>query len=592
MLNDKEKKTHNIIQQLTCGDYAKAEEMSRDFIQQFPKDAFGYKVLGTILAQCQRSEESVCVLEEGLDHSADDSQMYYFLAEALKSLGRRDEALLKYETALEINPDYAEAYYNMGAVLQDAGRFEEALSCYRKTAEIKPDFAPVYNNIGAALHEMGRRDEALLNYKKALEIQPDYAEVYYNIGGIFKDKDAFDEALLHYTKALELKPDCVEAYNNIGIIFKDLGQFDEALSSYAKALEIKPDYAEALYNASILDLFHIDDSVLAELNTIIVSKKYLSNEKMHAHFALGNIYNKSKNDQAAFENYMLGHGFRYEINKSKGHPYRHNELLERLALFRQVFTQKFFVDRMDWALSVDTPIFIVGFPRSGTSLVEHILSSHSAVYGAGELKDIEQFVSSFVDLKTIRTHDEFLQLIDNKKILEFSARYLEKINTISNNSRFVTDKMPHNFEHLWFIRLLFKNVTILHCTRSPEDTCLSCYFSKFTEEHEYIDRLKDLAKHYKYYLETMKLWKSVFPAQIHDISYEKLVQDPETEIRNLLSVCHLDFEEQCLEFYKTKRSVNTASATQVREKMYTSSVGKWKRYEEFLGPLLDELHKK
>ena len=193
---------------------------------------------------------------------------------------------------------------------------------------------------------------------------------------------------------------------------------------------------------------------------------------------------------------------------------------------------------------------------------------------------------------TRRRSSSSYNCIDRDKLLNFSSLYLEKIKTISNNSKFVTDKMPHNFEYLWFISLLFQNVTILHCTRSPEDTCLSCYCNKFTEHHEYIDSLQDLAKHYKYYLEIMNFWKSVLPIPIHDISYEALVHDPEAEIRNILSLCNLDFEGQCLEFYKTKRPVITASATQVREKMYTSSIGKWKRYEPFIGSLLDELYTK
>ncbi len=626
VLDDKNKTMNFIAQQFSCGKYENTEIISRDFIRQYPNDAFGYKMLGAVLAQCKKSKEAVGVLEKGLNCSAHDHEIYNALAIALEDLGRLDDALCNYKKALEVNQSCAEIYSNMGGVLQKLGRLDEALlNCekslelqpgcaevysnigvilqkqgrldeallnFTKALELKPDRAEIYSNMGFTLKELGRIGEALSNYEKALEIKPDYANVYNEIGVILQDLGRFDEAFLNYEKALKIKPYYPEAYNNMGISFKNLGKLDEALLSFKKALELKFDYAEAYFNASDIKQFRLEHSVISGLNKIIISPEYMVQEKMNAHFAFGNLYNRNKKYSDAFMHIELGHKLRSNINRSEGHPYRHDLLLDKLSLFKDVFTRQFFMDRIDWGLAVDTPIFIVGFPRSGTSLVEQILSSHSSVYGGGELNSISQFVSSCVDFDDIKNQEQLLELISHDKMLEYSKKYLEKINIISNNSMLVTDKMPHNFQHLWFLSLLFKNVKILHCTRGAEDTCLSCYFKKFRKGHEYLDSLQDLAKHYKYYLEMIDLWRSVLPVPIHDVSYEALVDDPETEIRNLISFCNLDFEEQCFEFYKTDRPVKTASATQVREKMYTSSVGKWKKYEQFLGPLLDELYKK
>ncbi len=591
LLKDKRTMIDCIVQQFSFGFYEKTEKISREYIRQYPRDVFGYKVLGLIMIRYGKYEEAIRIFEKSLNYSVDDPDVYNGLAVALEKLGDLDNALLNCTKAFDLNPNCAEVCSNMGNLFRELGRLEEALLYCIKALELNSCSAEAYNNKGLVLQNLGRFDEAISDYKKAVKIKPDFVKVYNNIGSALQSVRRFDEALLYYEKALEINPNYAEVYNNKGVTLYDLGRFDEALLNYEMALKIKQDYAEAYYNAADIKKYRYNDNVLSELSNIISSPKYKINEKMYAHFALGNLYNKNKNYHDAFINFNLGHRLRNEINKKGGSLYRHDLVLKKLSLFKELFTPQFFKDRSHWGLSAHTPIFIVGFPRSGTSLVEQILSSHSSVYGAGELEYISQFVSFFVDFQNIKTQEEFLRLIDHDKILEFSNMYLDKINTISNGSIYVTDKFPHNFQHLWFISLLFKNVKILHCKRIAEDTCLSCYFKKFTKGHLYIDDMQDLAKHYKSYLKTIELWKSVLPVTIHDISYEELVNNPENEIQNLLSICNLDFEEQCIEFYKTNRPVKTASGIQVREKMYTSSVGKWKKYEQFIGPLLEELYK-
>lgn len=578
-----------IISLFNQENYIDAENKSHAFMEKYPDEFFGYRAYGSILVQNKKYMQAIDVLRKGLDLTDQDPEIFNSYALALCNTGKPAEAIQYYEKALAINPNYAEAYNNMGIAYQDLDQLDVALTNYEMAATIKPDFAEAYTNIGNYFQAQNKYAEAIPYYQQSLSLYPHAAEPHNNIGTALQELGKHTEAIEHFNQAIAINPEYITCYNNLGTAYHDLGNFVKARGNYTKAINLKPDFSEAYYNLIDLKQYIPDNAVIETLTAIRDTEDYSGKEKMFACFALGKFYNKSKKYSESFTNFHLGHKFRFDINKNRGQGYVHETFVNTLKSYKTIFTPEFFHERSDWGSSDETPIFIVGFPRSGTSLVEQILASHSSVFGAGEL----QYIAEISDLLTNYASEEALfksiTHLQNPDIIEHANVYLKKIRETSGNSRHVVDKMPHNFQNLWLIQLLFPKSTIIHCTRSPEDTCLSCYFNRFTIGHTYTDDLKDLGKHYKYYLNMMAFWKKILPIEIHDINYENLTNNPDEETRHLLNLCDLEFESSCLKFYETKRIVSTASATQVREKMYTSSVGRWKRYEKFLSPLLEEL---
>lgn len=550
-----------------------------------------YNNLGAALQDLGRYEEAVQQYENALRLNQDFAEAYYNLGGVLRELRRYTESTLKYERFLQINPGSSDGYHAIGTNFKDLGQFEKAIYYFNKAIEINPTCIEAYNEMANALQDLGRYEESIQQYEKVLQIKMNYSGAYNNIGNALQRLGRYDEALEQYRIAIKFQPNYAEAYNNMGVLYKDLGDLDIAIGQFEKALEYKPDYVDVFVNLFDIKRYNIDSKKLSTLERIVTDRESSDQQKMNAHFALGKAFHKMNDFESSFIHFKNGHYFRSFINKSQGREYDHQKFMEKLAMFKQIFTRKFFEDRRDWGRPECSPFFVVGFPRSGTSLIEQILASHSSVFGAGELEDIYRYARSIsqFDSSQQAMHEVGAVTVQNIKML--AAEYLRKTRLISGCSPYVVDKMPHNFESMWLIALLFPKATLIHCIREPEDTCFSCYCTTFTSGHEYVDDLRSLGRHYNYYRDMMNYWMTTLPIPIHAVKYESIVTSPDSEIKKMLESCGLNFEDSCIEFYKTKRVVKTASSSQVREKIYTSSIGNWKSYEKFLGPLLSELYK-
>jgi hypothetical protein len=262
---------------------------------------------------------------------------------------------------------------------------------------------------------------------------------------------------------------------------------------------------------------------------------------------------------------------------------------ERLCNYIETITSDYLHERSDWGHDSTTPIFVVGFPRSGTSLVEQILASHSQVRGAGELKDIERIELNICNFTRRAETEHALRNLTGTQLNQLAEKYLNRLRYLSDEGARIVDKMPHNFRRVWIISLMFPNATIVHTMRNPLDTCVSCFSTNFTKGHPYTDNLSHLGHHYGFYSKLMGHWHDVSPVSVHNVVYEDLVTNPESQIHHLLEGCGLDFEEACMRFHQTQRRVATASSAQVRQKIYTSSIGKWRNYEKHLDPLIEAL---
>ena len=571
--------------------------------------------------------------------------LYNILGAANRSLGKLDKALEIYRKAISLKPDYADAHNNMGVTLKDQGKLEEAIAAYRKAVALKPDYAEAHNNIGVALKDQGKLEEAIVAYSKAISLKPDYAEAHNNIGVIFKDQGKLEEAIAAYSKAISLKPDYAEAHNNIGVIFKDQGKLEEAIAAYNKAISfkfyyaefhnnrgaalqdqgkleeaieaynkaiaLKPDYADAFNNrgAALQDQGKLEEAIesynkaisfkpyYAEVHRNLSSIKQYTKEDEHfiqvkeqyriaalsedercnLSFALAKMYEDIGDLDQAFSHLYMGNALRKKLlnysikedeklfnNLKKTQPH----LLKSSLEVKQVYSEL-------------SPVFIVGMPRSGTTLVEQIISSHSRVTGAGELNYVGQYGGEL----SINSKDANIESVS-----DFRKKYLLELSKVSKGASIVTDKMPQNFRFIPLICAAFPEAKIIHVQRNATATCWSNYKNYFVSKNlGYCCDKQDVVTYYFLYRDLMKLWQSKYSQRIYHLNYEHLIKYQEDQTRKLIKYLELNWEDVCLSPHQNKRSVRTASQQQVRQKIYMGSSQAWKKYEPYLNGVFDNL---
>ncbi len=552
--------------------YTRALQIKPDLVE-------AHNNLGAALNNLGKSDQAISSINKALQIKPDFAEAHYNLGAALNNLDKPEEAVASYEKALRLKPDYTDAHYNLGNALNRLGEPEEAVSSLRKALQIKPDFAEAHNNLGAVLYKLGKPGQAVSSLRKALQINPNYAEAHYNLGNALNDLEKAEEAVSSLAKALQIKPDYAEAHNNLGNTLSDLGKRDEAISSLAKALQIKPDYAEAHRNLSTVKKYQDGDPQTHQMLQLVERRSLSDEDRMHLSFALGKAHGDIGNHDKAFS-YLLD-----------GNRLRKAELKYDISTARTLFTKiKATFSEALPALDVGKeyestkgrqPIFILGMPRSGTTLVEQILASHSQVYGAGELRLLGQSVN------TIKWNSTQLS---SGQLESIRMSYLSGLTEIEASEPYITDKMPLNFQWIGFIFAATPGAKIVHVKRDARATCWSNFKHYFSHRgNGFANDLQDVAEYYNMYIDLMAFWHQKFPGRIYDLNYEALTEHQEEETRKLLDCVGLDWEDQCLEFHETKRAVRTASATQVRQKMYQGSSEEWRKYEKHLAPMVELL---
>jgi tetratricopeptide (TPR) repeat protein len=397
-----------------------------------------------------------------------------------------------------------------------------------------------------------------------------------------QEQGRLDEAITSYQKAISIKPDIAEAYYNLGTVLKGRGKLNEAVTSFQKAISIKPDFAEAYRSLSTSRKFTDISETLGIKVTLSNAKT--DNDKMHLNFALGKAMLDIKHDSDAFQYFLEGNKIERETLQ-----FDIADTEQMFKKFQTKFDKSFFRSRKGFGCKDNTPIFILGMPRSGSTIIEQILSSHPNVYGAGELPHIRQSLMQNLpsDKISMIPHKVAQLMLDD--INKIGESYIERVRDIEPNVKFITDKMPENFLYIGIIKLILPNAKIIHSVRSPEDTCFSIFREKFMGVNNYAYDLAEIGQYYRLYTEMMRHWHLVLPGEIYDCNYEKLIANQEEETRKLLDFCGLEWNIKCLNFHKTVRNIKTASNYQARQPMYTSSINGWKRFEKQLQPLIEAL---
>ena len=637
------------------GKTADAIEHLRRAIAIRPDVALYHANLGEMCRLAGRVDDAVAAGRRAIEINPNYAGALSNLGIALFDQGKFEEALELYNRAISIEGAFAQAYSNRGNALQRLKRFAEAEKDYRRAIELQPSFADAWNNLGTCLRELKRSEDAETVYRKALEFAPNNPDTLDNLALALKDLERLDEAadlmrraitieshdeklfvhyatvlldqhktgeaaaaneralalnadnhdavnlagriafgrgdlaaaLANYRRALALKPDLADAYNNMGNVLKELGQLQEAHGAYLEAIRLDPNIAGVYVNLADSKKFTPGDPHLEMIETLAAKSEGLSKtDRLQLDFALGKAYSDLKDYRRSFAHLVAG-------NAAKRAAITYDEA-SAFALFDRIeatFTRELMAKKSGGGDPSRMPIFVIGMPRSGTTLIEQIIASHPLVHGAGELQAFNDVILNVrgPDGNTIR-YPDFVPSLDAQALRQIGARYVAEVRKLAPTGERVTDKMPSNYYFAGLIHLALPNAKIIHSVRNPVDTCISCFSKLFSAEQNHTYDLAELGRYYRRYERLMAHWRRVLPAQsILEVRYEDVVADLEGQARRIIAYCDLPWDARCLSFHETERPVRTASATQVRQPIYKSAVNRWRVYEGQLAPLLDAL---
>lgn len=541
---------------------------------------------GNALLTQGRAAESIGHYERSLGLDPYQPDAHNNLGLALTALSRITEAISHYERALVLNPDHLQANSNLGVLHAQQGRPGDAIVCYEKVLAIEPDHAEAHNNLAILLVQLGRLDEAVAHFERALAVRPDHAEYHYNLGVAFWAQGRLDDAAARYEQALAIQPNHAAAHNSTGNILKLQGRFDAALFHYDQAIAAKPDFAEAHFSRSELRKFKSGEQELVVLEKLATSGGCSPVKAPFFHFAAAKAWEDCGRYDRAFEHFRTGNALR-----RRQIEYREADHAALVRRIKAVFEPVLFDRLAGEGEASSAPVFVLGMPRSGSTLVEQILSSHPQVYGAGELDAFSKAMQrELAGSGSGSDYPESARSLDGIVARRIGRQYLAQLPAAANQAARVVDKMPDNFFNAGLIHLALPNARIIHTIRNPMDTCWSCYSRLFTAGQPFSYDLPELARYYRRYEELMAHWRAVLPSNVMiDVSYEDVVEDLEGQARRLIKFCGLAWDDRCLSFHRNSRTVKTASSVQVRQPLYRTSLQRWRHYEAWLGPLMREL---
>ena len=494
------------------------------------------------------------------------------------AMHKREEALNYFNAALRIKPNSAELYLNIGNFFKKANEIENAIFAYRKSIEINNNSADAWNNLGLSLFEKEAYEEAMEAFSKAIKLSPAMAIAYNNLGNTLSRQFKYEEAIKAYKSSISLDPNYAFSYNNLANIYKSQGDLSLAIAYYEKALSLNPKYAECHRHLSDLKKYERNMPEIAYLENLVLDDDCNELDRSHLHFALAKIYEDLESFESSFFHLSKGNKLRkkilnYTIDQDK-------------RAFAQIKKTRRKIDNVDvpneGGRSAIIPIFIVGMPRSGTTLIEQVISSHDEVKALGELSYVQKFGSEIAVGE---------KAANAEGILLFRNKYFAEIDLLTSGKRFFTDKLPQNFLFIPLILKAFPNAKIVHVVRDPSATCWS-NFKHYFESNGlgYSFDLNDCVEYYSLYYEMMTDWKKTYSEMIYDLNYDDLVSNQREQTARLLRFLGLSWQEECMSPHKNRRSVSTASNEQIRRKIYQGSSQAWLNYKPFIDGKFDRLH--
>jgi tetratricopeptide (TPR) repeat protein len=591
-----------------------AEEAGRRAVALAPNLAAAWNNLGIVLQEMLKLDESRLCIERALELEPNNAEALNNLANTFKRLGLAAEAEKRWNAALALKPEYAEAYSNLSNLLNDQGEYERAESMARRAIELNPRLADAYINLAAAytvrhrhadalqvldalqafapgharalaaraltLKELDRLDEALDAAKRAALAAPEGPEAQNAIGQVFQAMGEFEPALAAYDRAAALPgPAQMDATANRGALFMEFGRKAEAAEAMEEAARAFPHAPGILFSQTELKRFEPGDPLIGQMQALLSREGISLADRATLHFGLGKAFLDVEDSERAFRHYDEGNRL-----KRSTYAYDPGANERRMVSMAEIFSPTLLNAKANMGARSNLPVFVVGMPRSGTTLVEQILASHPMVHGSGELKRLHTLVDG-IDGFPNAAGD-----LPAKQLMALGEAYLAFVKPMASGRRHVVDKMPSNFLLAGMIRLILPDAHIIHCRRNAVDTCLSCYTKLFAGEQAFAYDQTELGRFHRAYQALMAHWRSILPAShFLEVDYEAVVDDVEREARRMLDFLALPWDEEVLRFHETKRPVRTASVNQVREPIYRTSAGRWPKHAAYLQPLLKAL---
>jgi tetratricopeptide (TPR) repeat protein len=488
------------------------------------------------------------------------------------------------EQAVAIEPRQPIYWNNLGLFYRAVGRKDDAIASFRQAIDLQPDLAHARANLANALNEKGDFVAAEDECRLALRLQPDLAPAYNNLGVAMTGQQRHEEAIASYRRAIELDPNSIDAHRNLGHALRDQGAFEEARWQYEATVMLNPRETHALYGLSLIRRHRLSDPTdLLRLESRLRDPLLSVEERAELNFALGKICDDCGLHDQAFEHFR-------RANEALRPAWDRRACTQAVDALIEAFCPERIAQASPSGHPSEQPVFIVGMPRSGTTLVEQILASSPKVAVGGERADVQQMALE-LESESGPESPWPQRLFDMApaRLHALASRYLTGQLRRHPDALRTTDKMPTNFFQLGFIWRMFPNARIIHCLRDPRDVCLSCYFINFSTRLEFAYDLEDLAFCYNLHQRVMSHWRSVLPIRILPVQYEHLVTEPVSQTRRIVEFCGLDWEDRYLRFHENRNPVRTSSGWQVRQPMYATAIGRWRYYERHLGPLLRAL---
>jgi tetratricopeptide (TPR) repeat protein len=597
---------------------ADAEAELRAAIADAPTFAKPHEDLGYALVELGRIQEAVPILERAthLDPKLDGA--WFSLGKALARLGRGPDADRAFERCFALSPERrlmafaaehhregrledAERLYRrvlrewprnvdalrlLGTLQVSAGRHEEAERLFERALALAPDYLSALLALGRLHKELDRYAEALACFERALALAPDSPQVHFLRGSVLAPLARTDAAMAAYRRCLELRPGHSGALLGLGHVLKTLGEQHEAIATYRRCLAARPDNGETWWSLANLKVYRFSDEEIAEMTSRVESGRLEAQSEVNLLFALAKAWEDRGEYERAWGYYHAGN-LRQRAQVTYD-PVQTEALHDRLL---EIFSREFLAGRSGAGLDDGAPIFIVGLPRSGSTLLEQILASHSEVEGTSELPYLGRIASSLNRNRADGiNYPEAVRELGPEHLRALGSEYLElaRVHRHAGKPRFI-DKMPNNFPNVGLLALILPRAKIIDARRHPLDACLGCYRQLFARGQTFTYDLTELGEYYLQYQRMMDHWAEALPGRVLTVQYESVVADLESEARRLLDFCELTWDDACLRFHETVRPVRTASSEQVRRPIYADAVGHWRRYETHLGELLEVL---
>ena len=577
----------SIVNDINKGRTDKALVALDKLIKSFPDDALLFNLRGACHEAMNQFDQSIESFNKAVEIHPQYEEALYNLGVVQKKAGKPDDSINSYQRAISINSQNANAHNNLGNLLTQKGHIKQSIEHLNLALKLNPKFAEAHNNLGLANMELNKLSECINNFLLAIENNPQYEGAYINLGRVYRELNEFDNELNCYKKCLKIKPNASKILVQLGRAYRNRGENKLAIDCFESSLNFNPESYSAYFELANRSEYKLNKEQIAKMESFAENDGLNDNDKINLNYALALIYEKNEDSDKLFSSLHRANSLRkkslnYSLHDDEKRANNVKDFYQGSSNAKEI--------KLHEKSKSKNPIFIVGMPRSGSSLIEQILSSHHNVYGGGELQIFRKILNPLINT-FLNDRESFQEIIkDNNCYESIRYEYLESIDRLDFKEAFFTDKALLNFQYIGLILRALPDSKIIHIKRDAMAICWSNFKTNFAQRGiAFSNDLNDLVGFYKLYEEQMNFWHLEFPNQIYDLKYESMTKNQIIETKELLNFCNLDWDENCLHFYNNNRSVKTASKDQVRKKIYSGSSDAWKKYKNYLEPLTNGL---